>query len=239
MEHSHAPQDIAERLAKGPKVSYLRDWIYGGIDGAITTFAIVAGVVGANLSSGIVLVLGLANLLADGFSMAAANYSGTKSERDDYDRAKAIETRHIHMHPEGEREEIRQIYAAKGFEGTELERIVELTTARPDLWLEVMLREEHGVGEVRRSPVAAAAATFIAFVICGTVPLLPFIFGLEASAVAAAVATGFVFMGIGAAKSRWSPQSLWASAAETFVIGMSAAGIAYAIGVLLRQLAQG
>lgn len=238
MEHSHNPADIAARLAKGPKVNYLRDWIYGGIDGAVTTFAIVAGVVGAELSVGIVLVLGLANLFADGFSMAASNYSGTKAEHDDYERIKSIELRHIKRHPEGEREEVRQIYARKGFAGKELERMVALVTEREDIWLEVMLSEEHGITEVQRSPKLAALATFIAFVICGFVPLVPFVMGLEASASAASVMTGLVFLGIGAMKSRWSTQQWWASALETFAIGMSAAGIAYAIGLGLRSLAQ-
>ena len=68
LEHDHDPEAIRERLAAGPGASYLRDWIYGGIDGAVTTFAIVSGVVGAQLSPGIVVILGLANLLADGFS---------------------------------------------------------------------------------------------------------------------------------------------------------------------------
>ena len=64
LEHSHKPRDIAKRLGRGPKVSYLRDWVYGGIDGTVTTFAIMAGVVGANLSSTVVVILGVANLLA-------------------------------------------------------------------------------------------------------------------------------------------------------------------------------
>ncbi|MGV1015589.1 MAG: VIT1/CCC1 transporter family protein, partial [Methyloceanibacter sp.] len=72
LEHGHHPREIAKRLKTGPKASYLRDWVYGGIDGTVTTFAIMAGVVGASLSAGVVLILGVANLLADGFSMAAA-----------------------------------------------------------------------------------------------------------------------------------------------------------------------
>lgn len=239
VEHSHSPKDIAARLARGPSINYLRDWIYGGIDGAVTTFAIVAGVVGAELSVGIVLVLGLANLFADGFSMAASNYSGTKSEHDDFERIKSIELRHIRHHPDGEREEVRQIYARKGFGGEELERMVQLTTAHEDIWIEVMLAEEYGIQKVQRSPALAAFATFIAFVICGFVPLVPFILGLEASATAASVMTGIVFLGIGAVKSRWSMQSWWMSAIETFAIGMSAAGIAFAIGLGLRALAAG
>jgi VIT1/CCC1 family predicted Fe2+/Mn2+ transporter len=69
-------------LAKGPRNNYVRDWIYGGIDGTVTTFAIVAGVVGANLYASVLIILGLANLIADGFAMAASNYTGTKSEHD-------------------------------------------------------------------------------------------------------------------------------------------------------------
>ncbi len=239
MEHSHAPEDIAARLAEGPKVNYLRDWIYGGIDGAVTTFAIVAGVVGAELSVGVVLVLGVANLVADGFSMAASNYSGTKAEIDDYERIKQIELRHIRNQPEGEREELRQIYHNKGFEGEELERMVDLLSRHEDVWVETMLSEEYGLSAVQRSPALAAWATFAAFIICGAVPLVPFVLGIEASALAATIATGIVFFIIGAMKSYWSTQRWYMSGLETFVIGIAAAGMAYGIGVLLRGLASG
>ena len=234
MEHSHDPIEIAKRLEKGPNVNYLRDWIYGGIDGAVTTFAIMAGVVGAELSAGVVLVLGVANLVADGFSMAASNHAGTKSEHDDFERIKNVELRHIRNYPEGEKEEIRQIYKQKGFEGEDLEQIVELITAKEDMWLEVMLSEEYGLTEIQRSPMLAALATFVAFAICGTVPLIPFVFGFDNSSLIASIMVGFVFLAIGAVKSRWSMQSWWASAIETFAIGMSAAGIAYAIGLALK-----
>jgi|SRR5271166_2584043 len=76
LEHSHTPEGVRERLAQGASVSYLRDWIYGAIDGGVTTFAIVAGVVGANLPSSVVLLLGFANLVADGFAMAASKRNG-------------------------------------------------------------------------------------------------------------------------------------------------------------------
>lgn len=237
MEHSHTPDAIAERLEKGPSVNYLRDWIYGGVDGAVTTFAVVAGVIGADLSVGIVLIMGLANIFADGFSMAASNYSGTKAEIDDYERIKAIEIRHLHQHPEGEREEVRQIYERKGFSGKELDHMVELVTAREDIWLEVMLSEEHGLTEVQRSPILASLATFAAFVVCGAVPLAPFVLGLPASALLATFMTGLVFLLIGAVKSRWSTQHWVSSSLETFCIGMSAAGIAFLIGLALRALA--
>ena len=86
----------------------------------MTTFAVVAGVVGAGLSSKIVIVLGVANLLADGFSMGVSNYLGTKVEEEQKSRARRVEEQHIEMIPDGEREEVRQIFKAKGLEGSEL-----------------------------------------------------------------------------------------------------------------------
>ena len=114
MEHSHHPGEIRARLKEGPKTSYLSDWVYGGIDGAITTFAIVAGVVGAEMSTRVILILGAANIIADGFSMAASNYSGTKAELDDYRRHRAYEEQQVERIPEAERMEIREIYRNKG-----------------------------------------------------------------------------------------------------------------------------
>jgi len=239
INHSHEPEDIAKRLSSGPKINYLRDWIYGGIDGSVTTFAIVAGVVGAELSAGVVLILGLANLLADGFSMAASNYSGTKADADDYARLKAVELSHMHTDPEGEREEIRQIYRAKGYEGQQLENLVELITQHKDVWLSTMLAEEYGRAEVQRSPMMSALSTFVAFAICGSVPLIPFVLSLENAAIWATSMTAVVFFGIGTVKSRWSLQSWWMSGLETLGIGLAAAGIAYLVGVLLSGLAGG
>ncbi len=239
MDHEHTPQAIAERLAKGPDASYLRDWIYGGIDGAVTTFAIVAGVVGANLSSGVVLVLGLANLLADGFSMAASNYSGTKAEMDDYQRIRRIEEKHIDNNPAGEREEIRQIYAAKGLGGDELEGLVHAITSERSLWIDTMLTEEYGLSLAQRSPVKAALVTFAAFIVCGFVPLLPFVLGMSASAGLATIMTGCVFFLIGAVKSRWSTQHWIIGGVETATIGLTAAAVAYLVGYGLQSLVNG
>lgn len=239
INHSHEPEAIAKRLSGGPKVNYLRDWIYGGIDGAVTTFAIVAGVVGAELSAGVVLILGLANLLADGFSMAASNYSGTKADTDDYARLREVELEHIRNNPEGEREEIRQIYRGKGYEGDELENMVTLITEHREVWLNTMLSEEYGRADVQRSALMAALSTFVAFVICGSVPLVPFLLGIENAALWATGMTAIVFFGIGAVKSRWSLQGWLSSAIETLAIGLAAAGIAYGVGVLLSGLTGG
>lgn len=236
LEHEHTPDAIAERIAASNH-NYIRDFIYGGIDGAVTTFAVVSGVSGAELSPSIVLILGFANLIADGFSMAASNYLGTKAEHDDYERLEKIEHRHIKVAPEGEREEVREIYRNKGFEGEELEKAVELITADRDRWVQTMLTEEYGLPAEVRSPWKAALATFAAFNICGLIPLVPYLFGAGSSFLVSCVMTGLTFFLIGSLKARWSTSSWLRSGLETLFVGALAASLAYAVGVLLKGLA--
>ena len=234
--HSHTEEAIRRRLIEGPSLNYLRDWVYGGIDGAITTFAIVAGVVGAELSASVILILGIANLVADGFSMAAGNYSGTKAERDEYAQLRHHETHQIARDPDGEREEIRQIFRLKGFRGKDLERAVEIITSDHKRWIDVMMSEEYGMAAAPRDPLKSALSTFAAFVVCGVVPLLPFLFHAEAPFEFALGLTAAVFFLIGSIKSRWSLSSWWRSGFETLSIGLGAAGIAYAIGYALKGM---
>src|SRR6266540_2469748 len=115
MEHEHSPAAIEQRLAGGPYQNYLRDWIYGGIDGSVTTFAVVTAVVGAHLSPFVVLIMGFANLVADGFSMAAGNFLGTKSEHDEISQLATIDHSRVELASDGEREVVRRIFANRGF----------------------------------------------------------------------------------------------------------------------------
>ena len=236
MEHEHSSEAIAARLAAGPGHNYLRDWIYGGIDGAVTTFAVVGGVVGAQLSPWIILVMGFANLLADGFSMAASNYLGTRAEYEDLKRLEAIEYRHIDVDPEGEREEVRQIFRGKGFAGEDLARLVDLITADRTRWVRTMLTEEYGLPQEVRSPWLAAFATFSAFLVCGLVPLLPYLLAFSDPLPPAMVMTGAVFFAIGSVKSRWSTLAWWCSGLTTLAVGAATASLAYAVGLLLYHL---
>lgn len=235
MEHEHSPEAIQARIGDNFQVNYIRDWIYGGIDGAVTTFAVVAGVVGAELAARIVVILGLANLIADGFSMAASNYSGTKAENDDYARIRAIEEHHIATIPEGEREEVREIFRQKGFEGEDLERAVDVITSAQERWIDTMMTEEHGLPKMVRSPWQAALSTFAAFLLCGAVPLLPFVFGLPVAFGVSLGLTVLVFFVIGSGKSMWSLAPWWWSGLETLAIGIAAATLAFLVGYLLKS----
>ena len=164
----------------------------------------MAGVIGADLSARIVLILGCANLLADGFSMAAANYSGTRAEIDEYQHIRHMEERHVDLAPEGEREEVRQIFKSKGFKGKALESAVDVITEQRELWIDTMMTEEHGLPPVARSPLRAGSVTFMAFVLCGAVPILPFALLLAEPILPATVMTGLTFFAIGSLRSRWS-----------------------------------
>jgi vacuolar iron transporter family protein len=236
MEHEHTPEAIRARLAAGPRLSYLRDWVYGGIDGSVTTFAVVTGVMGAHLSPTVILILGVANLLGDGFSMAASNYSGTRTEREEQETLRLQEKRHIAAAPEGEREEVRQIFEAKGFSGEELERVVAVVTSNEERWIRFMLTEEYGLPSQIRSASAAAISTFSAFLICGLVPLLSFVFRLPHPFTLSLAATLAVFFAIGSAKSRWLVISWWRAGLETLLIGSIAAALAYAAGVVIGRV---
>jgi VIT1/CCC1 family predicted Fe2+/Mn2+ transporter len=231
-EHGHSQREVEARIADPGGRGHLRDIIYGAIDGAVTTFAIVAGVAGAGLSPFVIVALGIANVLADGFSMAAGNYSGTKAERDDARRLAQVEGRHLDSAPRGERREIREILRRKGLSGDILEGATEQIASNREAAIQLMLTDEYGLPPVEPDPMRAAIATFLAFLVAGFVPLLPFIFSVPNAFTVSAVVTGVVFFCIGAAKSIWSLSPWWRSGLETFFIGGAAAGVAYFVGSL-------
>lgn len=237
---THTPSQIAERLDAGPDAVYLKDFIYGAIDGAVTTFAVVAGVAGAGLSSGVIIVLGFANLLADGFSMAASNYLGTRAENDLRDKARQREIDEIIKYPKGEREEVRQIYSRKGFEGELLEQVVEVITADRKLWVDVMLQDEHGMTLEASDPLKGGMATFVAFCVVGLIPLVPYLFnwfvadGIANPFLWSSAMTAIAFVLVGAGKARFIEMSWYKASLETLLIGGGAAVLAYGAGVLLK-----
>lgn len=243
-EHSALQQDhtvhaIRQRIGRPAGRGYLSDAVLGGIDGAVTTFAIAAAAVGGGLSGTVIVVMGLANLMADGFSMAASNYLSAKSELEEIERARRQEEEHIDHVPWGEREEVRQIFRGKGFSGELLEQIVSVITSRKDLWVDTMLTEEHGLSLASRNPLRAGLATFGAFLAVGLLPLLPFLVAAESTGQAFGVSlllTAAAFGGVGLLKGRLLQRSMMRSGMETLLVGCVAAALAYGVGYALRQM---
>lgn len=239
---SHTPDKIAHRLESGPGSVYLKDFVYGAVDGAVTTFAIVAGVAGAGLSAGVIIVLGFANLIADGFSMGVSNFLGTRAENQLREQTRLREMDEIHKFPEGEREEVRQIYLNKGFDGELLEQVVDVITADTDQWVDIMLQEEHGMALQDHDAGKAGFATFIAFLLVGLIPLLPYLINwlvpglVTQTFLWSSILTGIAFFWVGAQKAQFVNQSKKIGGIETVAIGGFAAAMAYGIGVLLKGL---
>jgi VIT1/CCC1 family predicted Fe2+/Mn2+ transporter len=234
----HEPNAVAERLRRGRRPQIVSDAVLGAIDGCITTFAIVTGAVGAGFPPHVSLILGTANLLADGLSMAVSNYESIKAHNDFVAAVRREEERHIAEVPEGEREEIRQIFARKGFADASLEHIVATITADRRLWIETMLAEEHGLSGEHPSPAKSGAVTFTAFVLVGMIPLLPLLItrlGMPLQLYASIALAGIVFFAIGSLKGVFLGRPALRAGVTTLLTGGSAAALAYLVGDLLRD----
>ena len=223
----------------------ISDFVYGGIDGAVTTFAVVAGVSGASLSPGIVLVLGFANLFADGFAMAVGNYLGTKSHIEFANKIRKSEENSIIEKPEEEREEISEIYKQKGFSGDHLKKTVDVITSNKKIWIDTMMTDEFGLIEETKSPLKAALVTFLAFNIMGIIPLFSFILSyffpiFEQSAfITSIIFTSIALFLVGSIKANIVDKKWFFSGLETLIIGGAAAFIAYFVGYSFKGFALG
>jgi len=236
MSHELPIEGVEEKRSAGPRHNYLRDWIYGGMDGTVTTIAVIAGVVGAHLSPVMIVIVGFANLAGVGFLRAANNFLGAKSEHDDLNHLASLERRRIELFPVGEREKVRQIFAAQGFAGADLERVVDLITSDRERWVRTVFTSEYGLPRNARSPWLGSTATFSAFVICGLATLTPFLLNVSSPLWVSLLLTGGLFFAIGSVKSRWSTLSWWRSGLLMTLVGGMSSGLSYAAGVLLKNM---
>jgi VIT1/CCC1 family predicted Fe2+/Mn2+ transporter len=228
----------------------IADFVFGATDGCVTTFAIVAGSIGASLSPAVVLILGFANIFADGLSMAVSNYLATNADRERIARVRKREEWATEHMADEERQEVRDIYAKKGFKEDMLEEIVRIITARRKVWVDTMMREEVGLVEDEgKRPIDAALSSFVGFVSVGLIPLIPFIFmyllGLNSISEARAnallysvISAMMAFFLIGVIKGKVVDKPVIRSGTITLLLGGAAATVAYLVGHLLGILAQ-
>jgi len=220
---------------------YIGEFVYGGIDGAITTFAVVAGATGAGFGLNVILILGFANLIADGFSMSVGNFFSTKADRDNYDKHKAVEYWEIENLRQKEIDEVREIYERKGFQGELLEQVVAVIIADKDVWVDTMMKEELQMVKDSKTPIKTAVATFISFALIGLIPLLAYVVALFLTIslkdlfVLSCVSTAIGLAIIGSLKSYVTEQNKLKGILETVALGGLAAFLAYYVGVVLEK----
>jgi len=218
---------------------YIRDIVYGANDGIVTTFAVVAGVAGANLSPKVVLILGFANLLADGLSMGLGNYLGTKSQQEYAKKRRQNEEWEVKHLPELETQEIKAIFQKKGYRGKDLTNLTRLITHNKKAWIDTMMIDELGIfPEKLPHPFKNGLATFIAFAIAGLFPLLPYIFSrhLPLSSFDTSIVTTVVALfSVGALRTFITKKPWLTAGLEMLFVGAIAAIAAYLAGHLIDQ----
>ncbi len=245
---AHSRERIAAAAQEehgGARDQYLGDMVYGGLDGIVTTFAVVSGVAGADLGANVVLILGLANLFADGFSMATGAYLSTKSEREYYSREYQREAWEVDHFPDGERAELLEVYKGRGYSADDAQSLVTIQSKERERWVNAMMVDELGMLPDERQPLWSGLATLISFIVAGSLPLVIYLVGLAVpvpkgvafpvSLILSAVA----LFGLGAAKVTVTRLNPFRSGLEMLVVGGLAAGVAYVVGSLLKGIGAG
>lgn len=220
------------------RTNWLRDVILGGQDGLVNILGIILGVIAGGGSNTVLLAAGFAAAITESISMGAVGYTSTVSERDYYQAERAREAAEIDRAPEVERQEIRDIYAGKGFSGELLDRVVETITANRDRWLETMMSEElhlQGVEtpDILRSAIVITIATLVGHLL----PLLPFlVLSRTPALIVAIVSSAVVLFGVGVYSALTLVGDWRRSGLKMVVIGLGAAGIGFIVGRLFHSV---
>lgn len=230
---------VSERIHSIAKGKYIGDLVYGSNDGIITTFAVVSGAAGAAISSGVIIVLGVANLIADGISMGVSSYLSNKSRLDFQKKQRAIEEREVDTVPEKEKEEVRVILKEWGIEAEKIEGVVESITKDKKKWVDLMMRDELGIiEETDISPRGHGVVTSLSFISAGTLPLVPYMFGLAAEYQfpVSIIATAVSLFIVGALRVHVTGTNWFKSGLQMLLVGGLAASASYFVGAAVKQL---
>jgi VIT1/CCC1 family predicted Fe2+/Mn2+ transporter len=213
----------------------LRAGVFGVNDGLVSNTCLVMGVAGAAVEPGIILITGVAGLLAGAFSMAAGEFISMLSQKEMFEHQIAQERDELERYPAEEAEELALIYAARGIPLDEARKITKKLIANPDQALDTLAREELGLNpDDLGSPLGAALSSFIAFCIGASLPLIPFLLGLSRGVLIAASLSGIALFVVGATLSLFSGKGAFLGGLRMLLIGAAAAGATYGIGSLFN-----
>lgn len=218
---------------------YLADFVYGANDGIITTFAVVSGAVGAGLAPSVIIILGVANLVADGISMGLSNFLSLRSKKSFEERERAREEYEVEKFPEEEKREVEAIVAKWGITGDHATAFIGDIISDKKRWVDFMMREELNILEDPEDrPLGHGAVTFVAFVIAGMLPLIPYLFGVAAESqfLVSVIATGVSLFVVGASRSVVTNQTWLRSGVEMLLVGGIAAIAAFGIGGFVQSI---
>lgn len=215
---------------------YISDIVFGANDGIVTTFAIVAGAAGADLTPFVVLVLGFSNLIGDGISMGLGEYLGRKSETAYYRGEVIREEKEVRLAPKHDIVAVRGIFHGWGFRGRELEHAVRVVRKNPRAWADLIVQHQLGVTGASEQPFRRGFIMFVAFVVFGLVPLLSYLIGGGNPFVVSMAFSAFTLFALGASRSRFTPIPWWRGGLEMLLIGSTAGVASYAIGLAINGL---
>jgi len=223
--HDHSHADISG--------GWLRAAVFGAMDGLVTNTALVAGVGGGGVSSGTIVLSGVASLVAGAISMALGEYTSVKTQNEQLDLEVAKERRELERNPEGELAELIEMLRVRGVDEQLAHRVAVQLSRDPETALRLHVVAELGLNpEDKPSPRVAAVSSLLTFSVGAVVPLLPYLFGLSLLWVAL-VAGGLGLFVAGALSSRFTPRPWWYAGLRQLLFGAVAAGVTYVIGLAI------
>ena len=226
--------DIGKRHQRGVSGNALRAGVFGVNDGLVSNAALIYGVAGAGQEPAIIVLTGVAGLLAGAFSMAAGEYVSVRAQREMFEYQIGLERDELEKYPQEEAAELALIYAAKGMPQEDAERVASALMKDPERALDTLAREELGLNpDELGSPWTAAISSFAAFTTGAALPLLPFLFGLNAALPVSIALTALGLFGVGASMSLFTGRHALLSGARMLAIGGAAGLATYFIGTWL------
>jgi len=237
--HDKSKGTAKEKHKKGG--DYVKSIIYGGLDGIITIFSVIAGAAGAGLSGEIVLIMGISSLLADAISMGVGDYISDRAENDYAQAEQKREEWEYENYPQGEIDEMIEIYQKKGLNLNEAKELVTILSHNKKNFIDTMMVEELGLipPDPDDSPFKSGLVTFASFVFFGLIPMLPYIIGVALGSpfmnlfIAACLLTAFTQFALGAITSRFTIISWWKGGLYMLLVGIVASGVSYATALIV------